>query len=124
MKHSIFSVYNTKTMFFYLFFQSERKSLQHYPWYHLVDAKEASKRLVRMGRNGAFLIRPASNPTNDVLNTLCVMCFGRVYNFHIRNLKDGRITLGRKCKGEQIEVIFTDFLFSRKFMMRVEKGVM
>lgn len=86
------------------------QSFEHHTWYHLVDAKEASKRLLNMHQNGAFLIRPASHPTSEILHTLCVVFSRRVYNFHVKNLKDGRITLGRRNNQNEIFSTLLDMI--------------
>ncbi|GBL75240.1 hypothetical protein AVEN_194472-1 [Araneus ventricosus] len=74
----------------------EKSKLQEYPWFHGVDAKEGQLRLLSVGQDGTFLIRPSSRPTDDIQNTLCILYNRKIRNLHIRRTVDGRYVLGTK----------------------------
>ncbi|KAF8784841.1 SH2 domain-containing protein 6 [Argiope bruennichi] len=72
-------------------------TLQEYAWFHDVEAKEGQLRLLSVGQDGTFLIRPSSRPTEDIQNTMCILYNGKVRNLHIRRRDDGRYVLGTKA---------------------------
>ncbi|CAL1261650.1 unnamed protein product [Larinioides sclopetarius] len=74
----------------------EKSTLQEYPWFHDVDAKEGHLRLQSVGQDGTFLIRPSSRPTDDIQNTLCILYNKKIRNLHIRRTADERYMLGIK----------------------------
>ncbi|XP_055926421.1 uncharacterized protein LOC129958180 isoform X2 [Argiope bruennichi] len=75
----------------------EESTLQEYAWFHDVEAKEGQLRLLSVGQDGTFLIRPSSRPTEDIQNTMCILYNGKVRNLHIRRRDDGRYVLGTKA---------------------------
>lgn len=79
----------------------ESLETRNYTWYHQVDAREASRRLLDMEQDGVFLVRPASNPTRHILHTLCVTYKGCVYNMYIRHLPNGFLALGKSKENEK-----------------------
>lgn len=95
-------------------------SLDHQPWFHNVDRKQAEE-LIKNGVDGYFLIRPSSQSQNPL--TLTLWYNQRVYNISVRQRKDGRIALGFEKPDEQsfssIEEMVTNYqsenllLFSR-----------
>ncbi|GIY78305.1 uncharacterized protein CEXT_578411 [Caerostris extrusa] len=74
----------------------EKNMLMQHPWYHNVDSKETQLRLLNLGNDGAFLIRPSSKPTDSIQNTICILFSGRIRNVHIRQTTDGQYALGSK----------------------------
>lgn len=75
--------------------------MSRFAWYHHISAREAQHRLLTLGQDGTFLIRPSSTPTDDIQYTTCVIYSGRVLNLHIRK-KNGQYALGKEKTGEKV----------------------
>lgn len=73
-----------------------KRDLFQYPWYHDVNSKEASNRLLSVGENGAYLVRPSTVITDEIKNTLCVLYDWKIRNMYIRQKDDGLYSLGSK----------------------------
>ncbi|GFY49646.1 SH2 domain-containing protein [Trichonephila inaurata madagascariensis] len=79
----------------------EKRDLFQYPWYHEVNSKEATNRLLSVGENGAYLVRPSTVITEEIKNTLCVLHDWKIRNMYIRKKEDGLYSLGSKKLFEQ-----------------------
>ncbi|GFQ72458.1 uncharacterized protein TNCT_367031 [Trichonephila clavata] len=79
----------------------EKRDLFQYVWYHEVSSKEATNRLLSVGENGAYLVRPSTVITDEIKNTLCVLHDWKIRNMYIRKKEDGLYSLGSKKLFEQ-----------------------
>ncbi|GFW59278.1 SH2 domain-containing protein [Trichonephila clavipes] len=79
----------------------KKRDLFQYPWYHEVNSKEATNRLLGVGENGAYLVRPSTVITDEIKNTLCVLHDWKIRNMYIRKKEDGLYSLGSKKLFEQ-----------------------
>ncbi|GFU21686.1 SH2 domain-containing protein [Nephila pilipes] len=81
---------------------NEKRTLLQYPWYHDIDSKEAQNRLLSVGENGAYLVRPSTVITDEIKNTLCILYDWKIRNMYIRRkVEDDRYSLGSRKLFEQ-----------------------
>ncbi|KAM9395135.1 B-cell linker protein isoform 5-T5 [Salvelinus alpinus] len=81
----------------------ERADVLKKPWYaSTCDRKTAEDTLVRLNKDGAFLIRKSSGQDRHQPYTLVVYYNSRVYNIPVRYIQASQqYTLGREKKGEE-----------------------
>uniref|UniRef100_A0A6I8P4T4 SH2 domain-containing protein n=1 Tax=Ornithorhynchus anatinus TaxID=9258 RepID=A0A6I8P4T4_ORNAN len=69
------------------------------PWYADPCDRQTAESVLLLQKDGAFIVRPSSNPGGSQPFTLAVLLHNRVYNVPIRRLDGGRhYALGREGK--------------------------
>ncbi|XP_055975078.1 SH2 domain-containing protein 6 [Sorex fumeus] len=76
--------------------------LGHQPWFSgNLDRQAVETALLQFGKDGAYTVRPSSDPQSLQPFTLAVLLHGHVFNIPIRRLHGGRhYVLGRKNQKE------------------------
>ncbi|XP_037384751.2 SH2 domain-containing protein 6 [Talpa occidentalis] len=82
---------------------AEDSSLLHQPWYSgNCDRQAVENVLLRFQKDGAYTVRPSSEPHGSQTLTLAVLLHGRVFNVPIRRLDGGRhYALGREGRNHE-----------------------
>jgi len=78
------------------------ENLKHQPWYKICDRKSAENLLLKMNKNGAFLVRDSKHGGANSPFTLSVLNHGKVFNINIREKHGGLFALGKEKEEENV----------------------
>jgi len=94
---------------------SLKEELKIQPWYKSWDRKKAEQMLLKLNKNGGFIVRDSIHGGAESPFTLTVFNEGKVFNINIRVKQAGQVALGKEKFDETIYSSIEDMVNSHKY---------